>query len=309
MTDPFDTPQRRPDPYRTGAPRDPAAFPATPAPPPPVTEPIPPVTPVPPTPAPGSGAGTGAPGTPVPPVPSGPYPDQTGDRSTTDQAKDAAQSVASDAQDAARSVRDTARDEASSVKDDTVREARKLWDETSSTLGSQASDQLNRTAETVRGLSDDLGRMARGEKPEPGLATDLADQLNSRADAAATWLENHEPADVLHEVQSFARRRPVAFLAIAAGVGFVAGRVTRGMVQNRTDDALSGSDVRSGPVSGGAAPRPAGTTPPAPGTGTGPAAAPLSGTHSTGAPAYGAPAGGTTPGYSERTDPYGGEAR
>ena len=42
------------------------------------------------------------------------------------------------------------------------------------------------------------------------------------------------PRDVLDEVKRFARRRPVAFLALAAAAGVVAGRVTRGAVAANT---------------------------------------------------------------------------
>ena len=42
------------------------------------------------------------------------------------------------------------------------------------------------------------------------------------------------PRDLLDEVKRFARRRPVAFLALAAAAGVVAGRVTRGAVAANT---------------------------------------------------------------------------
>ena len=177
--------------------------------------------------------GPGVQGTavPPPPVPHGDDKSRTGQ-----QAKDSARNVAEDTKQAGGAVAGTAKDEALSVKDDAVREGRKLWDETSSTLSTQASDQLNRAAGTVRTFTDDLGRMSRGEKPEDGLATDLAQQVTDRTAALAEWLENREPADVLAEVKSFARRRPVAFLAIAAGLGFAAGRLTRSVAQVHSDD-------------------------------------------------------------------------
>lgn len=168
------------------------------------------------------------------------------DQSKTDQAKGAARDVAMDAQGAGRAVAETAKSEASSVKDDAAREGKKLWDETTSTLSTQATDQMNRAAGTVRTFTDDLSRMARGEQPEAGLATELTGQLTDRTEALATWLEHHEPTDLLDEVQRFARRRPVAFLAIAAGIGFAAGRLTRGVAQNHMDDGDSGQ------LSGGA---------------------------------------------------------
>ncbi len=194
------------------------------------------------------------------------------DRSKTDQAKGAAREVATDAQGAGRAVAETAKSEAASVKEDAAREGRKLWDETTSTLSTQATDQMNRAAGTVRTFTDDLGRMARGEQPEAGLATELTGQLTDRTEALATWLEHHEPADLLDEVQRFARRRPVAFLAIAAGIGFAAGRLTRGVAQNHMDD--DDSARRSGrrrlrvPGHGSGAPAAARRTGPARAAGT-----------------------------------------
>ena len=103
--------------------------------------------------------GPGVQGTAVPPPPV-PYDD---DKSGTgQQAKDSARNVAEDTKQAGGAVAGTAKDEALGVKDDAVREGRKLWDETSSTLSTQASDQLNRAAGTVRTFTDDLGRMSRG---------------------------------------------------------------------------------------------------------------------------------------------------
>ena len=60
--------------------------------------------------------------------------------------------------------------------------------------------------------------------------TDLAQEASRRVGEISHWLDNHEPRDVLEEVKRFARRQPVAFLALAAAAGVVAGRLTRGAV-------------------------------------------------------------------------------
>jgi len=41
---------------------------------------------------------------------------------------------------------------------------------------------------------------------------------------------------VLEDVKSFARRRPGAFLALAAGAGLIAGRLTRGLAAASSDE-------------------------------------------------------------------------
>ena len=69
---------------------------------------------------------------------------------------------------------------------------------------------------------------------ESGQMSDLAHEASRRVGEISHWLDNHEPADLLNEVKRFARRRPVAFLAIAATAGVLAGRVTRGAVAANT---------------------------------------------------------------------------
>ncbi len=162
------------------------------------------------------------------------------DSSTTDRAKSAAQDVAGDAQSAAASVAGTAKDEVLSVKDDAVEQGLTLVREARGTLGTQASEQVSRFNAALRSLSDDLERLSRGEQVEPGLATELAGQATARAGAVADWFEGKEPADLLEDVKSFARRRPLAFLGLAAGIGLIAGRLTRSTAENRT--SLGSSD-------------------------------------------------------------------
>lgn len=244
---------------------------------------------------------------PPTPVPSdGTHSASTTDQAKTDQAKDAARGVAADAEGAGRAVADTAKSEASSVKDDAAREGKKLWDETTSTLSTQASDQMNRAAGTVRTFTDDLGAMARGEQPDEGLAKELASQVTDRTDSLANWLEHHEPSDLLQEVQRFARRRPVAFLAIAAGIGFAAGRVTRGAAQSHMDGDDSGQQSGGGNSPQYAAAgrqysyQPSGQVPP-------PVSAPVPSTPGTGSPVPPVPGGapGRQPGAAlPQESPY-----
>ena len=79
---------------------------------------------------------------------------------------------------------------------------------------------------------------------DSGPMTDLAHEASRRVGEFSHWLDNHEPADLLHEVKRFARRQPVAFLALAAAAGVVAGRLTRGAVAANTS---VDSDKRDAP--------------------------------------------------------------
>ena len=48
---------------------------------------------------------------------------------------------------------------------------------------------------------------------------------------------DRKPGQVVDEMQSFARRKPALFLALAAGAGLVAGRLTRGLKDASSDDS------------------------------------------------------------------------
>lgn len=71
---------------------------------------------------------------------------------------------------------------------------------------------------------------------ESGVITDLAHEGSRRGGEIAHWLESREPKDVLEDVKSFARRRPVTFLALAATAGVLTGRLTRGLAANAKAD-------------------------------------------------------------------------
>ena len=70
-----------------------------------------------------------------------------------------------------------------------------------------------------------------------GMSADLAHHAASRARGAGQWLGDRKPGQVVDEMQSFARRKPAVFLALAAGAGLVAGRLTRGLKDASNDDS------------------------------------------------------------------------
>lgn len=122
------------------------------------------------------------------------------------------------AQEAKSQAREVAHEAKSQVKD--------VFGQTRAGLADQASTQQSRVASGIRTFGSDLGSMA--ESSQGGLAADIARQVAGRTDSVAAWLEEREPADLLEEVKSFARRSPGTFLAIAVGAGVLAGRLTRG---------------------------------------------------------------------------------
>jgi hypothetical protein len=156
-----------------------------------------------------------------------------GSSSTMDTAKSEAANVKDTAVDAAAGVKDVAKSEVSNVAQEAKYQARSLVDQTRSQLRGQVSNQQSAFAEKLNGWASELGSMA-SKADESGPMSDLAQEASRRVGEISHWLDRHEPADLLDEVRRFARRRPVAFLAIAAAAGVLAGRVTRGAVAANT---------------------------------------------------------------------------
>ena len=168
-----------------------------------------------------------------------------GSGGTGDEAKQQASRVGQDAKESGQHVKGVAEDEAAGVAQEAKSQAKGLLETTRSEVSEQASQQTRRAASGLSALGEQLQSLASGD-PQEGPATDLVRQAADRVSGAARWMEGREPADLLADVQSFARRRPGAFIAIAAGVGLVAGRLTRGVAadakEQREDDGQTSSD-------------------------------------------------------------------
>lgn len=153
--------------------------------------------------------------------------------STVDTAKGEAKQVAGTALDSGKNVAQTAKSEATNVAAEAKQQAASLFDTVRTEAGEQASTQQQRVAGALHGLAKELGGMASSSE-ESGPLTDLAHQASQKGGEIAHWLEDREPADVVEAVRSFARRRPLAFLALCGAAGVLAGRVTRSTVATRT---------------------------------------------------------------------------
>jgi hypothetical protein len=165
--------------------------------------------------------------------------------STADVAKREGSAVKDTAVDAGKNVAATAKDEAGSVVAETKAQAKSLLGSVTSEVRDQAGSQQQKIASSVHSFSQELTGMASGSS-ESGPLTDLAQQAAQKGGEIAQWLETREPSDVLAEVKSFARRRPVTYLALCGLAGIVAGRLTRGAVAANTsiDSPSTGSPSR-----------------------------------------------------------------
>lgn len=168
---------------------------------------------------------------------------RTGVAARGDDLKDRAIDAVAEVDAGAMHVAGVAGEEVGSVAHDVKNAARGFFDETRTQLSEQASTQQRRAAGALRSTGDELEGLASGSSTGAGgMATSAVRTIGRQTRRAADWLEQREPADVVREVRGYARRHTGVFLAIAVGVGVVAGRITRALV----------SDARSGTGTTGA---------------------------------------------------------
>ncbi|MFL6139603.1 MAG: hypothetical protein ACJ74O_17630 [Frankiaceae bacterium] len=162
----------------------------------------------------------------------------------SDDVRERGKEVGGHARTAAVDVKDSATDRARDVAAEAKSQARDLIDESRTTLSNHANTQVNRLGETLQQLADELHRMARmGD--DNGTAAPLVRELAERTQGVARHVQGREATDLLQDARNLARRRPAAFLAGAAGLGFLVGRLGRGL-----KDAQSDSGYASGTWAG-----------------------------------------------------------
>lgn len=177
----------------------------------------------------------------------GAAPDRSGDMKG--QAKEAAGTAADEAKQTAgtaaeqgKHVAGVAKGEAQNVVQESKQQAQALLDEAKTQIDEQSRTQRDRLVGTLTTFGDDIEKMASGQQPNPGMAQDLARDVAQRAREIGNRIDGREPAELLDEVRSFARRRPGTFLLGALAAGVVAGRLTRGVKAGGS----AGSDTGEG---------------------------------------------------------------
>lgn len=94
------------------------------------------------------------------------------------------------------------------------------------------SVQQRKAVGQLRSVADDLQEMA-ANGGAPAQAADLARQAAGRLSAAASWLDERNPGDLMTGIRALARMRPGLVLAGAAFAGLVVGRLTRRLPGSR----------------------------------------------------------------------------
>lgn len=144
--------------------------------------------------------------------------------------------------DQAKQAASVARDEAKQVGSDVRAQARGLMNETRTQVEDQSRTQRDRLVETIRTFSDDLDNMA---EQRGGLASDAAREVANRARSISQQLDGREPAELLDDLRSFARRRPGMFLAGSVFAGVFVGRILRGSREAAQTGSWGGSSSTS----------------------------------------------------------------
>ena len=154
--------------------------------------------------------------------------------------KEQASNLKEGAAEAGQHVAGVAKQETKRVASEAGSQARGLMYTVRDEVQAQASTQQSRVAEGIRGVSSQLSGLSQGQ-PASGVVGDLVEQARQRTESIAAWLEHREPADILDEVKRFARQRPGVFIAIAAGAGIIAGRLTKALTSSAKDEHSGGT--------------------------------------------------------------------
>jgi hypothetical protein len=177
--------------------------------------------------------------------------------------------VAGVARDEARDVAGDVREEATAVASEAATQVHNVVDSTRSALRSQARQGTERASGALGDLGSQLRALAEGDREGAGEVGRYANEAGARLRSMADRLNSKGFDGVVDDVQAFARRRPGAFLALAAASGFVAGRLFRGAQAASSSGTPSPAapEINAGQgeavqVAGGSSPTP--PTPPTP---------------------------------------------
>ncbi len=127
-----------------------------------------------------------------------------------------------------------AKEQAQNIAQTATEQTRNVVSDMTDEVRNQVSDQKSKLAATIREIGDELEQSAQSSQ---GTVANLAGEAADRTRQLSTWIDTHEPRDVLAEIEDFARERPVVFVLGAAALGFLVGRVTRSAVSAARDNS------------------------------------------------------------------------
>jgi len=171
-------------------------------------------------------------------------------------AADQGKQVASTAAQETKQVAGQAMEQASAVAGVAKEQARTLLDQARTDVRAQADSQTERLAEGLRGLAGQVQALLDGNTQDAGQLPDLARQATTQLESLAGRIGERGLDGVVDDVTTFARRKPGLFLAGAAALGFVGGRLLRG-AQAAQQQGLGQTSTTSPALPGYAPPLPA----------------------------------------------------
>jgi hypothetical protein len=177
-------------------------------------------------------------------------------REVASTAAEEARDVGRTAQDAAQTVARDVKDEAGQVAGELRQQARTVVDDTRTQLRDKADAQTAGVADGLGRLADELRALADGHPEQAETVRRYLDQAGSAIGDVAGQLRGKDFEGIVRDVQGFARRRPGAFLAASAAVGFLAGRLVRSAREGDPSPASTGDGAElssAGAGAGGAA--------------------------------------------------------
>jgi hypothetical protein len=162
----------------------------------------------------------------------------TGGHGDASGAKERGTAVAHETKDEAASVARTAQHEAGRVADEVRHQTRDLVEDARHELHQQARTQTEHLGGAMSSLGERMHALAEGRPEDAGQVQDVAHRIADQVEHLAHRVDELGFDGAVSELQRFARRRPGAFLAGAAALGFAASRLARGA----TDDGDTGSE-------------------------------------------------------------------
>ena len=167
-------------------------------------------------------------------------------------AQEKTQQVVSVASNQVSEVGSTVKDQASRVTGEVVEQGRSIAEQARTQIEEQARTQTRRLADSLSKLGEEVHALAEGR---PDDATTIKPYVSDAADAVydaadriyglSSDMDERGIGGVLEDLQSFARRRPGAFLVGAAIAGFGIGRAVRANSSADDEDGVSGNGSAS----------------------------------------------------------------
>lgn len=157
--------------------------------------------------------------------------------------------VGETAKEEARRVAARSREEASSLTSEALDRTREVAGEAMTRARRQADAGLGQLAGTIREMGEQLRTMAQAPSQSDTPVVKIAETAGSWMSTAGDQLEQRGVDGLWNDAESFARRRPWMFLAAAAGLGLVTGRLIRAVEpeQLRADGGSRAQEWRPAP--------------------------------------------------------------